>query len=150
MISNTEILSALPALWRYARFLRGNDDPEDLLQITCEKALRQRDQFTDGDSEVWLTAIMRNANTDLRRREAVRGNQVQHDAISVPPRQEAIVLAIEVMNTVERLPPEFRRLLALHAAGHSKQEAADIEGIPLGTQSSRMSRARARLVEMLK
>ncbi len=149
MLTDIDLLSALPAMWRYARFLRPRDDPEDLLQATCEKAIVQRDKFYGGNPDAWLLTLMRNVNTDARRREIVRP-AVSTTDIATPPRQEAIVYAIEVMNAVARLPVDERRLIALQAVERSFQEAADIEAIPLGTQKSRLNRARRRLVEMLK
>ena len=55
-----------------------------------------------------------------------------------------------MQRALARLPEELRETLLLVVVGElTHQEAADLQGVPLGTVLSRVSRARGRLREYL-
>ena len=57
----------------------------------------------------------------------------------------------EVRTALDLLPPEQREAIILvGAAGMSYEEAADICQCPVGTMKSRVNRARARLIDLLR
>lgn len=53
-------------------------DPEDLVQATCEKALRSREQFHGGVLQAWLVdVVMRTVRLDMARHDGRR----RHDSV---------------------------------------------------------------------
>jgi RNA polymerase sigma-70 factor (ECF subfamily) len=65
---------------------------------------------------------------------------------AVQRRQDAGV----VRRAIEALPDEFREVIVLRELeGLPYKEIAEIEAVPIGTVMSRLSRARARLKELL-
>jgi RNA polymerase sigma-70 factor (ECF subfamily) len=59
-------------------------------------------------------------------------------------------LSAAMQQALGRLPEELRETLLLVVVGElTHQEAADLQGIPLGTVLSRVSRARSRLREYI-
>src|SRR6056297_4307056 len=83
-----DIVAFLPNLKRFALSLcRQADIADDLVQITCERAIRARHQFDPATRlEAWLFRILRNAWIDMLRRDAARGETVDiHDSPQADP-----------------------------------------------------------------
>lgn len=145
----------IPALRRYAYALtRNHAAADDLVQDTLERALshwllRRR----DGDLRTWLFAILRNLYLGQLRQAKRRGPHVTLDAappLPQRPQQEAVLEAKDVLAALGHLPEEQQSLLLLIGIeDFSYQQTASILGIPMGTVMSRLSRARARLREIL-
>lgn len=146
-----ELGMLLPRLRRFARALTNHaEDADDLVQLALERAV-QRVQAWDSARPLvaWLMAIMRNAWIDeLRSRQRGQhlfvddshGEQVGDDAMA---RQ---VEGMAVTDAMRRLPTDQRIVVALVLVeGLSYQEAAQVLEIPLGTLTSRLSRAREAL-----
>ncbi|RWY77881.1 sigma-70 family RNA polymerase sigma factor [Rhizobium leguminosarum] len=148
-----EIVELTPALHAFARrFLRSEDDIDDLVQETLLKALNSIQLYHPGTSlKSWLFTILRNtfcSNYRRRKREPV-GMDVTLEQVSVAPSQEWALRERELRQAMTRLSDDRRRALTLVAAGTSYEDAARICGCRIGTLKSRVSRARETLHSLL-
>jgi RNA polymerase sigma-70 factor (ECF subfamily) len=150
-----EIAALLPRLRRFARVLaRTREDGDDLVQAAIEKALGRTDQWTPGTRlDSWMFRIMQNAWIDEVRARQRRGEtfvpeeEAGHVGVSTPDTQ---VDAIAVRKAVGQLSDEHRAVVGLVLVeGLSYQEAAQVLGVPVGTVTSRIARAREALQAML-
>jgi len=148
------IVAFLPRLRRFCLSLTGKDDQaDDLVQATVERALLRIDQWQDGSSlESWMFRIARNHHIDQIRAARSRGVSVDiEEAFDVQGEDgRDIVEGRSDLDAVRRalasLPDEQRSLLALVVMdGQSYKDAAAILDIPIGTVMSRLARARRAL-----
>lgn len=138
-------------LYRVAYRLLGNaHDAEDVVQDAFRSAWTSRHLYDRGRSErAWLLAILRRRVADHWRRREPREvpARAEHDhpaTLAADP--FAAELSRAMQRALDRLPEELRETLLLVVVGElTHQEAADLQGIPLGTVLSRVSRARSRL-----
>ena len=78
MLTEANILGALPALHKYARKLtRSGVDAEDLLQDTVTHAWAKRAHYLDGDARAWLFAVMHNVHVSKIRRISAQPRAVK-------------------------------------------------------------------------
>ncbi|MFV2052395.1 RNA polymerase sigma factor [Aliiroseovarius sp. YM-037] len=146
----TELVALLPRLRRFSLTLaRDAADGDDLVQMTCERAIRHAAQWRQGSRlDSWLYTMMRNLWISEIRSRRVRTGKGQVDAtvaqeLSTPVGPADHVYGNQLIDMVMSLPEGLSAtLLLVSVEGHSYQEAADILGIPIGTVMSRMSRAR--------
>jgi RNA polymerase sigma-70 factor, ECF subfamily len=150
----SRIVELLPRLRRFARALTGNPhDADDLLQTALERGLARITQWQpDTRLDSWLYAIVKNAWIDElrshRRRARVLEDAALLEQIPDPALETADRLAIE--QALARLPEEQRAAVALVLIeGLPYKEAAQIIGVPIGTLTSRLARARQALQELL-
>jgi RNA polymerase sigma-70 factor (ECF subfamily) len=144
------LIRLLPRLRRFGIALTGSAvDADELVQDTCERALRRSDQLRDGTRiDAWLYGIMRNRWTDEVRWRRVRRHQDLDAASSVVGEEgastvEAKMTLASVRDALTSLPAEHRAILILVCVdGLSYKEAAETLGIALGTVMSRLARAR--------
>lgn len=148
----------LPRLRRFAHGLsRNTSDADDLTQMTVERALLARDQWTAGSRlDSWLYRIMRNLWIDTVR---ARGRKAVFEAppeagksVGFDPRPgvEAAIDLGRAMAAMERLPGEQREVVVLILIeGLGYRETAELLGLPIGTVSSRLVRGRTALLAML-
>ena len=125
-------------------------DAEDAVQEAFVVALRKgRDLDGVANTDAWLRRVAlnrlragwRHASVVRRYQAAVPGPQAP---VEVGPEHVAIVSALA------QLDPNQRRVIVLHhLADLGTAQIADELGIPEGTVKSRLSRARARLAELL-
>lgn len=150
-----EIIQLLPRLRRFARALVGNPhDADDLVQLAIERALARSAQLRAGAPlSSWMFGILRNAWIDESRSRARRSRLFapeelgEHVADPTGGRQaESLV----VHEAVASLPAEQREVIGLVLIeGLSYREAGEILGVPVGTVTSRLARARETLQTML-
>ena len=154
-----ELLTLLPRLRRFARALaRDAADADDLMQVALERALQARDQWAPGTRlDSWMMRIVRNCWIDeARSRSAARPHlraRGGRRSWSAPTRIRRSSCRAE-MHDVDRamgsLPPEQREVIALVLVeGLAYREAADLLDIPMGTLTSRLTRGRQALAQML-
>ncbi|MCR9137327.1 MAG: RNA polymerase sigma factor [Alphaproteobacteria bacterium] len=153
-----DLIGLLPNLRRFAISLcRSSDIADDLVQLTCQKALISRDGFTPGTRmDAWLFRILRNSWIDLVRKRKNEGQPVDiDDAYDLPGQAGAedadtrLMLA-QTLETIHALPDEQREVLLLVCVEElSYKETADILDIPIGTVMSRLARARKHIGEQL-
>ncbi len=148
---------ALPRLRRFGLALTGSSsDADDLVQNTCERALRYADQLRELTRlDAWLYGIMRNLWVDeMRHRKVRRHDDIDAASDVIGEDGQATVdgrITLEaVRQVVSQLQTDQRTVLMLVCVdGLSYKEAAEVLGIPVGTIMSRLSRARQDLHERL-
>jgi RNA polymerase sigma-70 factor (ECF subfamily) len=143
-------------LYRVAfRLLGDAHDAEDVLQDTFRSAWTSRHLYDRSRSErAWLLAILRRRVADHWRRRDSRevslGGELPATASAADASPFYDELSSAMQRSLARLPEEIRETLLLVVVGElTHQEAADVQGVPLGTVLSRVSRGRSRLREYL-
>jgi RNA polymerase sigma-70 factor (ECF subfamily) len=146
----------LPRLYRAARaWTRSREEAEDLVQETYARVLA-RPRLIRGEDEVgYLLRALRNTLISQRRaekRRPVTAELVDESALGTragdDPAEE--VETRRVFAAIAELPEEFRdALVAVDVAGLSYPEAAQALGVPEGTLTSRLFRARDRVARSL-
>ena len=150
-----QIVALLPRLRRFAVALTGSvADGDDLVQDTVERALRNLHHWQAGTRlDSWMFRIARNRFIDGRRsarREGLVVTASPEELTEVSVDGEKAVLSRLTLNAtiaaLGRLPVEQREAVALVLIdGTPYREAADLLGIPIGTLTSRIARARESL-----
>ena len=134
----------IPALRRFARALsRDAETADDLVQDTLVRALRAEHLFHGGDLRTWTFTIL--LNLDRNRRRSLSRRPVLAAIEDVDPAAEpgSDGTGRDIERGLAFLPAEQREVLLLVALeGMSYREAADVQGVPIGTVMSRLSRAR--------
>src|SRR5689334_18376802 len=142
-----DVETSIPVLRRYARALtRNSETADDLVQDTLVRALRSEHLFHGGEIRSWLFTILTNLNRNRLRSLARRPAwaSLEHDdaADMAGPEaggrdiERALALLVEDQRTT---------LLLVVLEGLSYREVADVQGVPIGTVMSRLSRARAQI-----
>ena len=150
-----ELVELLPRLRRFARVLaRDTHDADDLVQTAIERALLHAAQLrADAPLAGWPFGILRHAWIDEQRARGRRGrlfSAAESGEEVADPSHGAPLESIAVQDAVARLPEEQRLAVALVLVeGLSYKDAADTLGIPIGTLTSRLARARAVLQALL-
>jgi RNA polymerase sigma-70 factor (ECF subfamily) len=109
----------------------------------------------DGRSKfsTWVYRIATNAALDevrrTRRRAIPSDDEVVYSGQS-PSRTDSVDAQMDVSAALAQLPEDYRTAIVLrHIADLDYEEIAAIQGIPVGTVRSRLSRGRAQLSEIL-
>ena len=149
------------ALYRAAlRLTRRRHDAEDLVQDVCLRACGRLAELEGvANPRAWLMRALYHLFIDgtRRRRSWLKfaaftaddeGAAAAHDA--GPERAaDAYRMQERVVAVWDRLEPEQRALLSLHAEGHGLDELAVIFGLNRNALSARLHRARQRLAKLL-
>ena len=152
------LVEALPRLRRYAQALaRCADAGEDLAQSAAAHALKQQALFApDLRFDIWLFRLTRNLWIDEMRRRKARPEIADNDAIASAPQpsvacdMERRLMVARAMTAFRALPDNLRDTAALVLIeGFTYQEAAALQGVPIGTVMSRVSRARAAIARFV-
>jgi RNA polymerase sigma-70 factor (ECF subfamily) len=146
----------LPAITRFALVLtRSRSDSDDLVQMTCERALSRSSQWQpDTRLQSWLFRIMHSIwINELRSRRVRLSHRNNHEPIiTVNDGERDTESKLElrrVEERVSRLPGTQRLVLLLVCVeGMTYRETADVLCIPIGTVMSRLARARLHLAEL--
>ena len=151
-----EMIDLLPRLRRFAYTLTSNRfDADDLVQAACERALTRSGQFKPGTRmDSWMFRIIYTLRVDasrsLRSRTPHSSFDEQYDsrqeAEGENGKLETRLMLKNVMGAMKQLSENDRLVLALVCVdGMSYKKAADTLGIPMGTVTSRLARARTKL-----
>lgn len=150
-----ELPAHLPALRAFAISLSGDvSTADDLVQDTIVKAWTNIDKFTPGTSlRAWLFTILRNTFFSVKRkrkREVPDPDGLHAGRLCERPAHDGRLDFGDFRKAFGHLSPEHREVLILAgASGFSYEEVAGMTGVAVGTVKSRVSRARARLCEMM-
>ena len=153
-----ELLTLLPRLRRFAHALaRDRADADDLLQAALERALKARDQWAPGTRlDSWMMRIVRNCWIDEMRSRVRRARtfvpEEEGETIGIDSHRdiEMKVAMRDVEKAMNSLSSEQREVIALVLVdGLAYREAADLLDIPIGTLTSRLTRGRQALAQML-
>lgn len=148
---DSHLISLLPNLRSYARFLTGNrQDADDLVQDTALRLLSAADRYVEGTNfRAWAFTVLRNRflNEFVSKRRTTRPlHEIDPDLVPVMARQTHGLELRDLARQFARLSPEYRSVLALAAGENlSYDEIAVISGCAVGTVKSRVHRARAAL-----
>jgi RNA polymerase sigma-70 factor (ECF subfamily) len=140
-------------VWRFTAALVDTGVADDLTQETYLRAFRALPAFEGRSSaRTWLLGIARRACAD-HMRALVRRRRL-HERLATHRYADASVPDaaghLDATDLLRRLPEDRRTAFALtQVVGLSYAEAADVEGVPVGTIRSRVARARADLMEAL-
>jgi RNA polymerase sigma factor (sigma-70 family) len=154
------VLPHLDAAYNLARWLTRNEhDAQDAVQEAYLRAFRHFSDFRGGDARAWLLKIVRNtcyswfrANRRLQDSTEFDENFFTSDIRPLNPEEAVLQSASDtlVRKSLEKLPPNLREVLILRELeGMSYREIGAITGMPAGTVMSSLSRARARLRQVL-
>ncbi len=152
-MQHRQIEEHLPGLRRYARVLTGNAwEADDLVQDTLERACRKWLLWRVGsDLRAWLFTLMHNLYLNQRRTLApVQWQDIEtvEDRLQAPGDARDTTLDLE--RCLQQLPAEQRAVLLLVTLEDMDYaEVARVLQVPVGTVMSRLSRARARLKELM-
>jgi RNA polymerase sigma-70 factor (ECF subfamily) len=135
-----QLSGLLPCLSRFALTLtRSRHDADDLVQMTCERALARAEQWrADTRLESWLFRIMQSIWLNELRARKVRDRHRADAQSSGTP---------DAADEGERLAEARLKLVCVE--GLTYKEAAEVAGIPIGTVMSRLARARLTLMSKL-
>ena len=142
-----DVQATIPALRRYARALtRDAETADDLVQDTLVRALRSEHLFHGGDIRSWLYTILTNLNRNrlrsLSRRPSIASIE-ENDVLDAPGPEGG---ARDIERALASLVDDQRvALLLVVLEGLSYREVAEVQGVPIGTVMSRLSRARAQI-----
>lgn len=153
-----DMVAALPQLRRFAYGLTGSAaDGDDLVQATCERAIKNLDKWESGTRlDSWMFRIAQNLHRNSirdRRSQALKLvdlGQESESSTDGQRQQDNRSMLEAVRRFVATLPEDQKTVLLLICVeGRSYKEAAEITGLPQGTVTSRLGRARAALREHL-
>lgn len=150
------------AIYRFAWLITGSQtQADDVTQDVFVELLCGRSNYSPafGSIAAYLCGIARHrCYRTMDRRvqtvddwDAMVASHAQHDAPALPLEQLERSRALQTLyDAIRTLPPLFRDVLVLVELQElSYAETAAITGIELGTVRSRLSRAKARLAQML-
>ena len=156
-----QALEHVDELYGLARHLCATtSDAEDIVQETYARALGGVARLTPGSNlRAWLFRILRNCFIDQARRKKIV-LEIADDTVGERSANEVwdtaaldqlrYLAAADLERALATLPLELRFIVLLDAQGFSEAEIADIARCAPGTVKSRLSRARARLREVLR
>lgn len=138
-------------VWRFTAALVDQGAADDLTQETYLRAFRALPAFEGRSSaRTWLLGIARRTCAD-HIRSMIRKRRLDHrlaagaHADTAEPDPSGHLGAADLLH---RLPGDRRSAFVLtQVLGLSYAEAAEVEGVPVGTIRSRVARARSDLVE---
>lgn len=149
------------ALYRAAlRLARRRHDAEDLVQEVCLRACARLGELEGAaNPRAWLMRALYRLFIDGTRRRRLRtrfaaadadaGAAATDDEASPERAADACRMHERVVAVWQRLEPEQRALLSLHAEGHGLDELVAIFGSNRNALSARLHRARLRLAKLL-
>jgi RNA polymerase sigma factor (sigma-70 family) len=156
-MSRQSIVDHIPGLRRYARALTADAwAADDLVQDTLERACgKWRLWLVGSDLRAWLFTLMHNIYANQVRSAVRRSShatlvdlEVHASEIAAP--DTAADLGLDLQRCLMRLPEDQRAVLLLVTLEDmAYADVARILGVPIGTVMSRLSRARARLRELM-
>ena len=145
-----------------ARMLGNRIRAEDVAQETFISAYRAIAKFRGGNLRAWLLKIAANASRDAMRGSIRRPEQSLDESLTNPSFQPASPdespedhalrgeLNAHLQRAILSLSADHRAVLVMvDVQGLSYEEAAEATGASVGTVKSRLSRARARVRDLL-
>lgn len=154
----TEMIRLLPKLRSFAlRLCRNPDQADDLVQTTCERAIRSLDQFDPATRlDSWMFRILQNLYLNSLRDSANRSRLFDLAMMDLEESYDGAKAAAsslelkKVQSFIGQLDEDNRQvLLKIAVEGRSYKDVAEELGVPIGTVTSRLARARLKLREWL-
>ena len=136
-------------------YLADRHKAEDVCQEVFVKLYTRGETIEPGKEKAWLLRVTVNCCRDLWRGAWLRRVVLGAPTLDIIPAQDETIEQreekVELMRAVHKLPAAFRETILLHYyQGLGIAEIAQMLGLPEGTISSRLSRARKKLEAILK
>mgnify|MGYP000064344653 CR=1 FL=1 len=134
-------------LYRVAfSYLRSSADAEDVCQESFIRLLKFPGDFpTDEDCKRWLIRVAVNLSKNLLKYRCTHGEPMEYPDASDKPTAES-----ELLPLIKSLPPEYSTVIHLfYYEDYSTREIAQILDISVTAVTSRLSRGRRRLKQLL-
>ena len=127
---------------------------EDVTQDVFVRLLTSAPDLEEGHEKPWLLKVALNRSRDIWRaawvKRVVLGSPAM-DLTPAPDRMDENLEKQDLLNSIRRLPADFRDVILLHYyQGYGIAEISEMLHVPEGTISSRLSRGRKKLEEILK
>ena len=134
-------------------YLADRQKAEDVVQDVFVRLMTTSPALQRGKEKAWLLKVAMNRCRDLWRgawlKRVVLGGPT-FELIPAPDEFSRIGDKQEMMTAINRLPAMFKEVILLHYyQGYGISDIADMMELPEGTISSRLSRARKKLEEVL-
>ncbi len=143
-----------PRVYAVVRRIAGDDDlAQDYAQEAWIRAIRALPTFR-GESRfsTWIHRIAVNAALQAVRKAETRTKREAPMPAEVPATSGSsdVLLEQRLEVAMDRLPEGMRRVLILHdVEGYTHEEIGELLGVNSGTSKSQLSKARAKMREML-
>ncbi len=135
-------------------YLGDRQQAEDVTQDVFVRLLQSTPELVEGKEKAWLLKVALNRCRDLWRAAWVKRVVLGSPAMELAPAPDNLDDRLErqeLMQAIRKLPSDFRDVILLHYyQGYGIAEMAEMLGVPEGTVSSRLSRGRKKLEEILK
>ncbi len=135
-------------------YLGDRQKAEDVTQDVFVRLLTHAPELIPGREKAWLLKVALNRCRDLWRAAWVKRVVLGSPAMELTPAPGNLDDRLEkqeLMQAIHRLPTDFREVILLHYyQGYGIAEIAAMLGVPEGTISSRLSRGRKKLEDILK
>ena len=135
-------------------YLGDRQQAEDVTQDVFVRLLTHAPELEPGTEKAWLLKVALNRCRDLWRAAWVKRVVLGSPAMELTPAPDQMEDRLErqeLMAAIRRLPTDFRDVILLHYyQGYGIAEIAKMLDVPEGTISSRLSRGRKKLEEILK
>ncbi len=149
-----------------SKYVKEREEVEDICMESFEKAFRKLDTFKpENKFSTWLFIIARNTAFDHKTKgkfmgQKVDGNQVDassEDAINIPADQlspEEDIISTQdhenFLSCIDKLPLHYMTIAKMCFVDNlGYNEIAEAAGIPINTVKTRISRAKALIVQMM-
>lgn len=141
-----------PRMFRLALRLTGglDADAEDVVQEAWRRVIRGLEGFEGRSSlATWLTSIVTRCALEWQRANRRTADE-EPGEIPLSPSQARTSSRLDLERAFADLPAGFRTVLVLHdLEGYRHVDIAELLGVSEGTSKSQLSRARARMRELL-
>lgn len=135
-------------------YLGDRQQAEDVTQDVFVRLLTNAPALMEGREKAWLLKVALNRCRDLWRAAWVKRVVLGSPAMELTPAPGGVddeLEKSELMHAIGRLPAPFREVILLHYyQGYGIAEISGMLSLPEGTISSRLSRGRKKLEEIMK
>lgn len=135
-------------------YLGDRQQAEDVTQDVFVRLFTMPPVLEPGKEKGWLLKVALNRCRDIWRNAWVRRVVLGSPAMELAPApgdMDDRIERREMLSAIHRLPADFRDVILLHYyQGYGISEISEMLGVPEGTISSRLSRGRKKLEEILK
>ncbi len=145
-----------PRVYAVVRRIAGDDGlADDWAQEAWIRAFRALPRFRgDAAFSTWLHRVAVNSALQGKRKRSRHDDRETPLPATLPGRdsgRDPTVLRISLERAMDRLPAGMREVLVLHdVEGFTHEEIGEMLGIASGTSKSQLSKARAKMREMLR
>ncbi|MBR0227829.1 MAG: RNA polymerase sigma factor [Clostridia bacterium] len=135
-------------------YLGDRHQAEDVTQDVFVRLLTSAPDLEEGHEKPWLLKVALNRCRDIWRAAWVKRVVLGSPAMELAPAPDRMDENLEkqaLLESIRRLPTDFRDVILLHYyQGYGIAEIAEMLRVPEGTISSRLSRGRKKLEDILK